>query len=77
MLCRSTGKNEPWMDFAEQNHWGFEDMYGLDHQLVFQVSGKRGWKYHDRFQKAFRNQLGLRGLQVGEVPMVLLSTNGL
>lgn len=82
LLCRNTGKTKPCcdrrMDFVEQNHWGFENIvYGWHHQLVFQVSGKRGWKYHDRFQKAFRNQLCLRGLQVGEVPVLPLPANGL
>lgn len=81
-LCRRTGKTKPCcdkrMDFAEQNHWGFEDIFhGWDHQLAFQVSAKRGWKYHETFQKAFRNQLCLRGLWVGKLPIELLPTNGL
>lgn len=81
-LCRSTGKTKRWfcderMDFMEQNHWGFEDIvHGWDHQLVLQVSAKRGWKY-DRFQKAFRNQLCLGGLWLRKLPVELLPTNGL
>lgn len=49
LLCRNAGKTKPCcdkrMDFREQNHWRFEDVYSWDHQLVFQVSAKRGWKW--------------------------------